>query len=195
MEAFVYCVWFGALGHCLALLILFKACRKPKKTLAFPAVSIIITTRQEIELVFELLECLHNLDYPAPKEVILALDRTPPTATLHEAVQRCAAWGLEIRVLSIAQNPAGWSPRKWALQKGIEVAKYDWLAFTDSDCRPRPLWLQALFLSRKPKTEIILGFSPYVFMPTVLNAIIQFETAHTAFLYGSAAALGFPYWA
>jgi hypothetical protein len=75
----------GRWAYCLALLSLFKV-QKAKKTIAFPAVSIVITTRQEIELVIELLECLPNLDYPAPKEVILALDRTTPSLALLETV-------------------------------------------------------------------------------------------------------------
>jgi hypothetical protein len=38
------------------------------------------------------------------------------------------------------------------------------------------------FISKqKAETEILLGFSPYAFAPSILNAIIQFETAHAAF--------------
>ena len=77
---------------------------------------------------------------------------------------------------------------------GIKAASHEWLVFTDADCVPATEnWLMGMQQPENEKTEILLGYSPYMRRPGLLNALIRFETFFTAVNYLAFAIKGMPY--
>jgi cellulose synthase/poly-beta-1,6-N-acetylglucosamine synthase-like glycosyltransferase len=56
-------------------------------------------------------------------------------------------------------------------------------------------WVSTMMSRWSASTDFILGIGLYHRQPGLLNLMIQAETQYTAWLYGSAAMLGFPYMA
>jgi len=84
--------------------------------------------------------------------------------------------------------------KKYALQKGIEMAKNEWILLTDADCKPHSQnWITEMTLSIKENHKIVLGVSPYQINQTFLNQFIGYETALTALQYIGFALLKNPY--
>ncbi|MGX1024875.1 glycosyltransferase [Psychroflexus sp. MBR-150] len=87
-----------------------------------------------------------------------------------------------LKIVNIKDGKA--SSKKNAVQKGIEIAKYEHLVFTDADCKPLSHnWLSEIQHYYKDKNSIILGFSPYQKKRGFLNQLIRFETFITALNY------------
>ena len=98
-----------------------------------------------------------------------------------------------LRIIEIPYTPEGWAPKKWAIDRGIDAAKYEWMAFTDADCFTPPNWLSHLSAYMKAPHSLILGLGNYEKRPGWINLLIQFETFYTALQYIGFARLGIPY--
>jgi len=97
-----------------------------------------------------------------------------------------------ITVIRLNNNSNG--NKKLALTKGIEVAKYQNLLFTDADCRPSSNNWIGLMTSKLVKKDIVLGYGAYKKIKgSWLNKLIRFETLITALQYFSYAKIGLPY--
>lgn len=93
-------------------------------------------------------------------------------------------------------KPEGPTPpgKKAALSWGIHHARFEWLIFSDADCRPRgPHWLRYMTQAFDLGYEMVLGFSPYSRRRGWLNRILRFEAFYTAIQYLSFALAGDPY--
>jgi len=105
--------------------------RRRVRCASFPAVSVLVPTHRPGEAE-RLLERLDTLQYEAPWEVVLIMDRLPEESrrAVYERLSRMrvAAKGVEI-----SQTAAGWSPKKYALLRGLEVAQYEWVVVLDAD--------------------------------------------------------------
>lgn len=64
-----------------------------------------------------------------------------------------------IRFIDFQDEIPGMVGKKAALQKGIDAAKYDVLAFTDADCQIPPNWLIEISRSMTPEIDYMLGYS------------------------------------
>jgi len=101
-----------------------------------PRVSIIVPALNEEETVEPALTSLLKLDY-ANYEVIAVDDRS--TDRTGEIMDRLAATSNgRLRVIHIAQLPAGWLGKPHAMWKAAQQASGDWLLFTDADVVYRP---------------------------------------------------------
>lgn len=84
--------------------------------------------------------------------------------------------------------------KKAALKTGIESAKYEYLLFTDADCKVNSEdWISLMVSAFKPKTEFVLGFGAFFTSNTLLNKLIRFEGLLNATQYFSFALNGSPY--
>ncbi len=100
-----------------------------------PRVTLLFAARDEEEKLAQALETLRQINYPA-LEIIAANDRsTDGTAKmLSDAAQRDA----RLKVINIADLPAGWLGKPHALQRAYEASSGEWLLFTDADVQFRP---------------------------------------------------------
>ncbi|MCK5346206.1 MAG: glycosyltransferase, partial [Candidatus Heimdallarchaeota archaeon] len=138
-----------------------------------PSVSIIIPFYNNIEQVTLCLKCIQDQSYPKEKiEVIIINNGCKKQKINHVAVK------YEV-IYMYHGTPGSYAARNC----GILNAKGPILAFTDSDCRPEPDWLEkgiSCLLSEK-KNTIIGGHIEVVSENiTCPNAIEQYEkiTAH-----------------
>lgn len=99
--------------------------------------SVVIPSYQRPERLRQCLEALARLDYPSDLyEVIVVDDGSNPAL---EWWPDETTKDLDYTVIRQEnQGPAA------ARNKGVSVAKFPWIAFTDDDCHPRPDWLKEM---------------------------------------------------
>jgi glycosyltransferase involved in cell wall biosynthesis len=95
-----------------------------------PSVSIVVTALNEADTIAPALQSLLAIDYP-DLEVIVINDRS--TDATPQILERMAAEQPRLRVLHITTLPSGWLGKNHALQRGAEIARGEYLLFTDAD--------------------------------------------------------------
>ncbi len=84
--------------------------------------------------------------------------------------------------------------KKFALTLGIKAARYDYLLFTDADCKPASgEWIKRMASGFSSDKEIILGYGKYQKESSYLNSMIRYETLLTALQYFGYAVRKMPY--
>ena len=84
--------------------------------------------------------------------------------------------------------------KKEAFLFGISKITTPFILCTDIDCLPKDnSWVNEMLKEVRPSTEIVLGYSPYIQKPGLLNKFIQYETLITGVQYMSFALAGMPY--
>jgi glycosyltransferase involved in cell wall biosynthesis len=154
-------------------------------------VSIIVCAHDELQNLKELIPTLLAQNY-AQFEIIVVDDRSNDETFdfLLEQTNK----DHRVRMVHVNRLPQHVDGKKYALTLGIKAAKFEWLIFTDADCRPKTnQWLAAMSQGFTKDNVFVLGYSPYQTFPTFLNHFIRFETLFTAIQYFSWAWLGKPY--
>ena len=95
-----------------------------------PRVSVIVAARNEEKKIREALESLLKQDY-ANVEFIVVNDRSSDQTGA--IVAEMGAADARLRVVNIAELPAGWLGKNYALDRGAEAASGELLLFTDAD--------------------------------------------------------------
>ncbi len=124
---------------------------------AMEPISIIIAARNEENNLARLLTSIAQLEpIEAEYEVIIVNDHSTD-----ESLEILKKWEGQfgIRVIDFQDRLPGFVGKKAALQKGIEAAKYDILAFTDADCKLPPTWLKEISRVMDEETDYLLGYS------------------------------------
>ena len=105
--------------------------------------TVIIPVRNEEDNIQNLLEDINKQTYPFRNfEVIIANDgSTDKTETVVLAFQEVAHF--DLKLLNIL-NKNGSSPKKNAIQKGIEISSGELIITTDGDCRVTANWLASI---------------------------------------------------
>ncbi|MCW3123098.1 MAG: hypothetical protein JWQ38_2590 [Flavipsychrobacter sp.] len=86
--------------------------------------------------------------------------------------------------------------KKFALSKGLAIAKYDLLLLTDADCVPASdQWLKQMVAPLHNGKEIVAGYGGYNEASGLLNAFIRWETVHSFLQYSTYTLAGKPYMA
>jgi glycosyltransferase involved in cell wall biosynthesis len=112
--------------------------RKPATSKGNPRVSIIVPARNEEEHIGPALATLLKLDYDN-YEIIAVDDRsTDRTAEVMDQVASTPEASGRLRVIHVAELPAGWLGKAHAMWSAANKATGDWLLFTDADVLFRP---------------------------------------------------------
>ncbi|MEC3878884.1 glycosyltransferase [Parapedobacter sp. 10938] len=195
---------FLLLGVCGLLLVLqlyfllfvysrlafYKTPQAKENTKALP-LSVIICARNEEENLRQNLPKILHQNYHQ-FEVILVNDFSEDE-TKWLLKELCTKYS-HLKVVEIAEHVRLKHGKKFAVTLGIKAAQYEHLVFTDADCVPQSdQWLQHMADAFDSGEEIILGYSPYTRRRGCLNALIRFETFHTAMSYLSYALKGNAY--
>lgn len=164
---------------------------KSRRQQASPPLSVIICARNEEENLRRYLPAILNQQYPE-FEIILVNDFSEDETKW--LLRDFAAQYPKLKVVEIAEHVRLKHGKKFAVTLGIKAARYEHLIFTDADCVPQSdQWLRHMADAFSGGEEIVLGYSPYTKKPGVLNALIRFETFHTAISYLSYALKGNAY--
>lgn len=120
-------------------------------------ISVIIAAKNEAHNLPRLLTSLAQLEgIDADYEIIIVNDHSTDDSL---AVLRNWEGQFGIKVIDFQDSIAGYIGKKAALQKGIERAQYDVLAFTDADGQVPTTWLREIARVMEPDLDYILGFS------------------------------------
>ena len=154
-------------------------------------VSIIVCAHDEAENLKELIPALLSQDHPA-FEVIVVDDRSNDS-TFDFLIAETAK-DHRLRMVHVNRTPPHANSKKYALTLGIKAARYEWILLTDADCRPEGNgWISSMSSQFSDNINFVLGYSPYLKKPGILNAFVRFEALLTGIQYISFALLGNPY--
>ncbi|MEO8934355.1 MAG: glycosyltransferase [Xanthomarina sp.] len=155
-------------------------------------VSVIICAKNEAENLRTFLPSIINQKY-SDFEIVLINDASYDDS--FEIMEEFANKHNHIKLVNVVNNEAFWANKKYALTLGIKAAKYDYLLFTDADCKPiSEDWITEMTSHFSNEKSIILGYGAYSKIKgSFLNKLIRFETFLTALQYFSYAKLGMPY--
>lgn len=143
--------------------------------------SVVICARNEEENLRQNLPKVLSQDYPA-FEVILVNDFSEDESKW--LLKDLSTQYPNLKVVEIAEHVRLKHGKKFAVTLGIKGARYEHIVFTDADCVPESdQWLRHMAQAFTGGEEIVLGYSPYVKGRGILNALIRFETFHTAMSY------------
>ncbi len=168
-----------------------KPVRSKKKNIP---VSVVVCARNEEANLKELIPILLKQDY-AEFELLLINDASTDDSL--KIMKDFENQNPNIKVVDVVANDTFLSSKKYALTLGIKASKYDFLLFTDADCRPNSnQWIKAMSSRFTNTNSIIIGYGAYnKIKGSLLNKLIRFETVLTAIQYFSFAKIGMPYMA
>lgn len=156
-----------------------------------PPASIIICAKNEDHNLPDFLPLVLEQDYPEFEVVVVddcSSDNTSDVLREFEKKYK------HLRTITIKEDIKHHHGKKFAVMVGIKGAKYEYLLFTDGDCKPLDnLWLKKMMRNFSNETEIVLGYSKYKKLPGFLNKLIRFDTFNIALQYLSFAMVGVPY--
>jgi glycosyltransferase involved in cell wall biosynthesis len=158
------------------------------------AVSVIICAKNESENLRQFLPFVLEQDYPNFEIILINDDSHDDTLNVMESY---AKKHHNIKVINVKSIETFWGNKKYALTLGIKVASYDYLLFTDADCKPvSKHWIKEMSSRFSNKESIVIGYSAYKKCKySLLNKLIRYETLLTAIQYFSYAKIGMPYMA
>ena len=184
----------GALGiqcvYLLAFLFAFRKRNEPE-SIDQPPVSVIVCAHDEEENLRHLIPLLLSQDYPE-FEVIVVEDRSNDNT--YDYLLQATKEDARLKMVVVKQKPEHINGKKFALTLGIKAARHAWVLLTDADSRPAsPRWIARMATRFDSPAKIVLGFSPYIKTPGLLNAFIRFESILAGIQFFSLAWLGKPY--
>ncbi len=139
-------------------------------------VSVIVAARNEERNLPACLAALENQHYPSDLIQYILVDDRSTDATgemMHQFCERHKN-AIKIQVIDKIENI---SPKKNALQKGIEKADGEVLLFCDADCVPPPHWVAEMTRYFTPEVGLVAGFSPLITHRQGLqSAIIELDS-------------------
>lgn len=121
-------------------------------------VSVIIAARNEEKQIPELLDSLKTQDYPQDRFEVIVIDdkSTDHTADIIRDFSR--EWE-QLRLLQVSETPGNYSPKKYALTRGINAAKGEIILGVDADCTVQPTWISTMNSYFAEEVGMVVGFS------------------------------------
>jgi len=139
-------------------------------------VSVLVTAHNEESALPACVESLLTQEYPVElTEIILIDDRSEDlTGAIMESY---ASDHDHVQVLHIDETPEEFSPKKYALTRGMNLATGEWIVTTDADCTPPPSWLAKFAGYASLETGMLIGPAPlqpdgtFISKMSALNAL------------------------
>ncbi len=142
--------------------------------LSLPFVSIIVPARNEERNIRECVVSLLEQDYANYEVIVVDDSSTDATPVLLHALQqdeRIA--GNPLRVLRVAELPEGWAGKPHALHCGAEIAKGEWLLFTDADTRHTPDALSHAMRAARARGLDLLSYGTMQELPDFWGRVLM----------------------
>ena len=114
---------------------------KKHQSTSLHSVSIIVPARNEEKRIEECLQHLLKQNHP-DYEIIVINDRSEDKT--RNIIKTYSDSYDNVHLIDIKEVPCGFSPKKFAITKGIETAKGEIILTTDADCRPPETWASAI---------------------------------------------------
>ena len=145
------------------------------------SVSVIVCARNEEKNLKQNLVAILEQDYPS-FEVIVVNDCSEDNTEqlLAELKEKYS----HLRSTIIKQTASFLNWKKFATTVGIKAAKYEWLLFTDPDCRPEnSQWIASMSRYFVDSKDIVLGYCSYMPQKGYWNRLLRYNTLFNALQY------------
>ena len=163
----------------------YKRNARPKLDEELEPVSIVLCARDAYEYLIELIPALLNQDYPNFEIVVVNDCSDDETEEYLKDLERKES---RVKPVQLKQHLNFFNGKKFPLSMGIKSAQNDLIVLTDCNCMPvNDQWLRSLVNRYTNRTEIVIGYSPYVQKKSSLNRIMRFDALQNGLLYLSAA--------
>ncbi|RMG77282.1 MAG: glycosyltransferase [Bacteroidetes bacterium] len=154
-------------------------------------VSVIIAAKNEEENLCENLPLILNQNYPEFEVVVVNDCSWDGTQEVLEAFQEKYD---HLNVTQLKETELFSGGKKYAVALGVKAARYDYLLFTDADCKPSSKhWITEMMKGFNKNKKIVLGYGKYEKMPGFLNKLIRYDAFSIAQQYLSMALAKIPY--
>ncbi len=125
-----------------------------------PFVSVIVAARNEAENLPGLLNSLRTQSYPTDRLELIVVD-DGSTDDTYSILSQHTTRMTNLVPLQVAEVPAGWSPKKWALATAIKAARGEIIVATDVDCLPGSQWVETMAgCFDDPTLGLVMGPAP-----------------------------------
>lgn len=134
---------------------------RPTPPSSLPTVTLLMAARNEEGRIRKCLDRLRLQDYPWDKlQIVVVNDRSTDAtaAILREYAER---WPGRFNAITLTETAAGFSPKKYALSRGLLQATGEIIVTTDADCIMPPAWISALVSEFGEDTGLVLGMTSY----------------------------------
>ena len=169
----------------------YKRNARPKLNEELEPVSVVLCARDAYEYLVDLIPALLNQDYPDFEIVVVNDCSDDETEEYLKDLERKES---RVKPVQLKQHLNFFNGKKFPLSMGIKSAKNDLIVFTDCNCMPvNDQWLRSVVNRYNTRTEIVIGYSPYVQKKSLLNRIMRFDALQNGLLYLSAALNHHPY--
>ena len=161
-ELIFYLIFFIYIGFLLFIVLgLFRHDILPLDDVSsedLPLASIVIAARNEEKNLPDLLKDLTRQSYSLDKiEIIIVDDRS--TDRTGEILEDASKKYPFIKVITIKDKSKDMTPKKHALNQGINISKGEVIISTDADCRVGKNWALTMVNSTMKSNGITVGFS------------------------------------
>lgn len=156
-----------------------------------PSVSVIICARNEEENLLMNLPLVLEQDYPSFEVIVVDDNSDDNTAQVLATLKQKYP---HLRSTIIKKDGSFINSKKFASAVGIKAAQYEWMLFTDADCRPDGTqWITSMSRHFVDQKSIVLGYSGFVPQKGYLNKWIRYDACFYAIRYLGFAAIGKAY--
>lgn len=147
--------YIGFMSYLLGGILRIRPLTKKNKNFS-ELVSVIIPLRNEEAHVHQIESALLSQDFPGQFEIICVNDRS--TDRTHQLLSELSIRHPCFRIINIsADEPSVPSPKKRALERGIQEARGEIIVTTDADCVPPKGWLKSMISLMDSDTGIVQG--------------------------------------
>src|SRR6202007_1024698 len=137
-------LWFSLLVSAVLLiqfvlnLLLLPRLRPDVAPATLPPVSILLPARNEALSIRSCLESLLKQNYSWLEIIVLDDESVDTTAEIARALGFSTNPESKYRLIRVAPLPPGWTGKSWAVHQFAELARGDYLLFTDADTAHQP---------------------------------------------------------
>ena len=166
--------------------------RKEKKETDTPPLSVILVAKDAASDLQKNLPFILEQDYPE-FEVIVIFDQSSDDDS-EDVLKLLEDKYPHLHHSFIPDSARYISHKKLGITMGIKASLYEWLIFTEPDCRPSSnQWLRKMARNFTTGTDIVLGYSNYEKTKGWFNRKVTFDTLLNSMRYLGQAIGGHPY--
>ena len=166
--------------------------KKEKKKTDTPPLSVILVAKDAASDLRKNLPAILEQDYPE-FEVIVIYEQSSDD-NCEDVLKLLKEKYPHLHHSFIPDSARYISHKKLGITMGIKASHYDWLVFTEPNCRPESnQWLRNLARNFTLDTDIVLGYSNYEKTKGWFNRKITFDTLLNSMRYLGRAIGGHPY--
>jgi len=163
-------------------------------------VSIIICAKNEADNLRKnlplILEQDHHDKHGKPLFEVIVVNDASTDATAKVLQEMELRYGHLRKIVIATDAQRTLKGKKFALSKGVVLAKHQQLILTDADCTPASRhWVEEMVAPLAAGKAIVVGYGGYNKTGRLLNAFIRWETVHSFLQYSTYALAGKPYMA